>query len=852
MMTLRPVAQIDYHTDPEHDDYHSEDGQCSGRWASRGALLLGLSGTIDTEGYHNVLQGYTPCKQYALCDRPGKGHRFGWDLVFSPDKSVSLLFARADSEEREAILAAQQEAVLQALTLLEDKAAITRRGYAGCIREATAGLVATTFTHVASREEDVQLHTHLVVANVAPRSDYSWGTIESRDLYIWQHAAGMTYRAALAKRLQALGYALEIEEDNFRVSGISRKLCQQFSTRSQQIQQALKDYGQSTSASRAGDIATLSTRQRKGKTSREVLYTRWHKSLDQAGFTTEHLQTLKQSVEPEANTLILFDAATVIEQLHQRHTVFREQDVYRSCAELALHCGQDADAAQRLARQIINDPQTRALGRDQRHSAIFTTEQQLQAEQKMIANAKHLAQQNGYGITDQVIQKAIDQAAFPLSDEQHEAVLDACKNKCFSVLQGSAGSGKTASMRSVRHAYEASGYRIMGATLAKVASDNLTKETGIASQTIARLLDQIERDHSPLDERTVLVIDEAGLVECAQLAALLQAAREAGSKVILVGEDRQLDSIAQGGTLRYLSRPDIIGTTRVKTIRRQREAWAQQAVADWRDGHASKAIQAHQERGLIHIANDALSAEASLFKQWCRYQDSHPEKHSLVLAQHWRQVKALNAHIRSHYQAQGKVGHEDIVLDCAISEKNSLRCAFSTGERVRLCKNDYARGFSNGMLGTITHIEQRDDNVYFEVLNDEGRTLQFSQSDYADEHGRLYLTQAYAMTIFSSQGLTVDGDTFVLHNSRMDRPHAYVAGSRHRDQCHWFINRKEVQMMANIDETDRTITDKECLDTLAQTLSQDNYSSLATEYVEKQAALQPAPQAERSHALEPG
>jgi len=829
MVTLRPAVNIHYHT-----NYHSEGGSSPGHWAGRGALLLGLRGTIDTQEYHSVLLGYSPDRTTPLGQPPRDNHRKGFDLVFAADKSFSIALARADSKERQRLIEAQQKSVQVALSFIEDNVAITRRGHAGKNREHAAGLVATTFDHFSSREDDCHVHTHLILASKCIRNDSTWGTLDSRELYLWQRAISAIYRTALAKNLQKLNYSLKFEGDNFQIAGIPRDLCQKFSQRTHQIHTALKKFGQHKSTSRAGDIATLSTRKKKVNISKETLFDTWQCRLDKAGFTINEFQKVKQLITTSTTPLLIFDKNTLIENIHRKQAIFREMDIFREACELALHCNQSAEAAQRLAKNIILDSETISLGVDYKKSRLFTTKQQIESEQNMVKNAQHLAGQKGFALHHDAVQPAMNRSNFELSEEQQEAVYRACQSNRFSIIQGSAGAGKTASMRSVRYAYMNAGFKVIGAALSKVAAENLSAETGVTSQTIAKLIGQVEKGNSQLDHETVLLIDEAGLVEQSQLSTLLSAAKDTGCKIILIGEDKQLDAINKGGSLRYLSNPNIIGSTRIQNIRRQRSNWAQKSVADLRDGRTKSALIEHKKRGLIHMQDNALDTEKALLQAWCQFQNTHPHKKSLVLAQHWRQIKALNSHIRSHHQLSGTVGFENYTLQCAISDNKTMTCDFSLGERVRLCRNDYRRGFSNGMIGNITSIMRDGDDIFFEVQNDEGKSLRFSKNDYSNEQGHIYLTQAYAMTIFSSQGVTVDGDVFLLHNNNIDRAHAYVAGSRHKDKCHWFINKKEVQMLTDIKESDRPITDQKCLETLALSMSRDRYQSLAIEHIGQQ------------------
>jgi ATP-dependent exoDNAse (exonuclease V) alpha subunit len=113
-----------------------------------------------------------------------------------------------------------------------------------------------------------------------------------------------------------------------------------------------------------------------------------------------------------------------------------------------------------------------------------------------------------------------------------------------------AGDGKTTMLRSAREVWEARGYQVQGVALAAVAAQGLENEAKIPSQTIAKLfysIDHPQKDARPLlNDRTVLVVDEAGMVGTLQMARLVEEAEKAGAKLALVGDERQLQPIEQG------------------------------------------------------------------------------------------------------------------------------------------------------------------------------------------------------------------------------------------------------------------------------------------------------------------
>ena len=88
--------------------------------------------------------------------------------------------------------------------------------------------------------------------------------------------------------------------------------------------------------------------------------------------------------------------------------------------------------------------------------------------------------------------------------------------------------------------------------------------------------------------------------------------------------------------------------------------------------------------------------------------------------------------------------------------------------------------------------------------------------------------------MYSSQGVTIDGDTFTLYSAGMDRANTYVALSRHKDCSHVYINRAEVDERIGAKDLGQEVTNKERTEMLAKLMSRDNQSSLAIENLPKQ------------------
>jgi ATP-dependent exoDNAse (exonuclease V) alpha subunit len=203
------------------------------------------------------------------------------------------------------------------------------------------------------------------------------------------------------------------------------------------------------------------------------------------------------------------------------------------------------------------------------------------------------------------------------------------------VVVGKAGAGKTYALGVARHAWQLDGYRVLGAAPAGIATVCLEAEGFERSRTVDALLAELDAERaadgrrqrggrqptlSPrrqpppghdrdtarierasddgqgervLDSRTVLVVDEAGMLGSRKLARLLDYAAETRAKVVLVGDDKQLASIEAGGGFRGLRLR--LGASTLTENRRQAEPWEREAVEHLRDGNIDAALNAYRE-----------------------------------------------------------------------------------------------------------------------------------------------------------------------------------------------------------------------------------------------------------------
>ena len=831
MLTVHPINNIKYYVD---DDYYLNDDAPRGEWTGKGAICLGLLNKTIGDEYHHVMKGLSPNGKEPLCAQVGDNHSSGWDLTFSAPKSVSVVWAMSDDTLRKKISDAQLVAVKQAISMLEHNAAFTRRGEGGNTREKVLGLVVAPFEHETSRSLDCALHTHALVANIAPRKDGTFGTIISRDLYFWQKAAGATYRAELAYQMKNLGFVVEPDNESFRLACIPEEISQHFSKRTEAIKERLKGTTVSTSASKVGNSIKVTSREAKQKFDRSKLIQKWQGELNSFGLTNVYLEE-NRSPSKQINPLPEIDDMFAL--LTDKVAVFRKQDAFQLIAKKLQWLSLSATKIAGLADIFFADDEIVKLGVDEKNNAIFTTQKMITTEKELLKYASLLSSKSVCRLNKESVNTAIKaleiNCEYQLSIEQKIALFSICTEGDFSILQGSAGAGKSSAMAALNSAYIENGYSVIGAAIAKKAADNLTEESNIPSFTVAKLITDAKNGIDHFCSANVLVIDEAGQLGTKQLHELLKLASENSVKVVLVGEDKQLDAIEHGGCLRFLSQK--FGCSRIEKIQRQRKEWARTAVMQLRDGRATQAMKVFKQKGLLHFEESSDETKDLLIDTWNKYRTDNPNKASILLAQRWKDVNQLSDRMRTVLQSEGKVSKEEVELDCIVS-KHHCKYKFAEGDRVKFCKNDYRLGVSNGTMGVIKKLSISDLDVKFQILTDDGRTVNISKNNYQSENGRLPLALGYALTVYASQGTTIDGNVYVYWTSGMDRANSYVAGSRHKENCHWFFNNKEIDMIT-ANNANQVISDDNRINSVSLVMSSDKKKLMALEHVKHELDL---------------
>ncbi|MBB1251736.1 Ti-type conjugative transfer relaxase TraA [Rhizobium sp. G21] len=457
--------------------------------------------------------------------------------------------------------------------------------------------------------------------------------------------------------------------------------------------------------------------------------------------------------------------AIVLDLITREKSVFDERDV----AKILHRYVDDAGLFQSLIARILQNPETLRLDRERldfvtgvRAPAKYTTRELIRLEAEMANRAIWLSQRSSHGV-----QKPVLEATFArherLSDEQKVAIEHVAGGERIAAVIGRAGAGKTTMMKAAREAWEAAGYRVVGGALAGKAAEGLEKEAGIVSRTLSSWELRWSQGRGQLDDRTVFVLDEAGMVSSRQMALLVEAVTKAGAKLVLVGDPEQLQPIEAGAAFRAIA--DRIGYAELETIYRQREQWMRDASLDLARGNVGKALAAYQSNGKMIGSELKADAVTNLISDWNREYD--PAKSTLILAHLRRDVRMLNELARTKLIERGII-ERGFVFKTADGNRN-----FAAGDQIVFLKNEGSIGVKNGMLGKV--LEATPGRLVAVIGEGEHRA-----QVTVEQHFYNNVDHGYATTVHKAQGATVDR-VKVLASLSLDRHLTYVAMTRHRE-----------------------------------------------------------------------
>ena len=752
----------------------------------------------------------------------------GFDLTFSPVKSVSALWALAPRDVAEQVRAAHDAAVADTLAWLEREVAHTRIGSGGVQQVKVRGLVAATFTHRDSRAGDPDLHTHVAVSNKVQTEDGRWLALDGRLLYAAKVAASEHYNTRIeAELVERLGVEF-IERDEAtsgklpvrEIRGVSTTLTRWWSRRRVAIESRQAEiaaefqqrFGRPPTAIEAkalADQATLETRDPKhGHSSERDQRATWRAEADDVmgdpaevdemyarviGRRASGASVAREWVEDAAAVAI----ATVEESratwnvwhlLAEAQRQARRAGIARAEIDRAINDVVEA-AISRSVRLGVDDPLKepaslrRASGESvyEIHGATFyTSAKVLSAEREILALA---GRAGAHPITDVRVEVAVNASAargIELNDAQAAMVRDlATSGSTVQLALAPAGTGKTTTMSVLAEAWTGGGGQVIGLAPSAQAAHELGQAITGHTDTLAKLTWTIANKSAPawprwireIGPHSLVIIDEAGQAATTELASAIRFVADRGGAVRLIGDDQQLAAVCAGGVLRDIQQQH--GASTLSEVRRFHDPAEAAATLAAREGNAA-ALGFYADNGRVHVGDLSAAADQA-YDAWAA--DRTAGLDSVLLAPTRDLVSQLNARARSDRISPD--GDSSRAVDLADGNRASTGDLIVTRRNNRRLAISRSNWVKNGDRWRVEQVLTNGGMVarHLEL----GRAVELP-ADYVAEHVQL----GYATTVHGAQGMTAD-TAHLVATGEETRQTLYVGISRGRQANHIYL-----------------------------------------------------------------
>jgi conjugative relaxase-like TrwC/TraI family protein len=433
----------------------------------------------------------------------------------------------------------------------------------------------------------------------------------------------------------------------------------------------------------------------------------------------------------------------------------------------------------------------------------YTTTELLAAEQRIIGSATARIGEGTARVPLGTVDHVLARHPHLDGEQAHGVRALLTSGNGYDLVIGQAGTGKSTMLGAARAGWQEAGFTVIGTAVAARTAADLEAGTGIPSSSLTQLLADL-REGGGLTSRHVIVVDEASLVGSRPLDRLRSHVDIAGAKLVLTGDNRQLSSIDAGGALRSLSNELGSHVVTLTTNRRQSgsdQQWERDALVALRDGNAERAVHAYTEHGRVTISGTIDEARHRLVEDWWAVHRDHT---TAILAVRRADVVALNDIVRTRRHAGGELGEEMRFGTKAFRVGD--RVLFEKNQRVAEAGNRAGRSVRlqvrNGTFGTVVsgvdpagNDPTREGDVPRAQGDVAGPGTTKVQAEAAsallvelDDGRRAVLpgryvetstSLGYALTVFRSQGITVD-HTFGLGGDSLFQEAGYTQLSRGR------------------------------------------------------------------------
>ncbi len=633
-------------------NYYLDSGEPRGIWLGTAAIELGLVGEVADDAFIALMGGKDPRRAERDLGRhyDDKSVR-GFDVTASAPKSVSVLFALGDRDVRREVVAAHDAAVAAVQAWIE-RHAHTRYRIGGAVAVVDAkGIAAAVFRQHTSRALDPQLHTHLVIPNRVMSPDGRWLALDARLIKLDQQSLSAIYHTGLrAEMTQRLGVRWEQPVNGIaEIRDVPDDVLVEFSARTQDIRRRLDDKLDRFSVTMGRDPtprerwklereAAIDSRPVKTHSvDAEVLHAGWAEQTRQLGHDPANLVAQAVGQVVERGGIDRSTRTSMIDQtiatMSEKQSTWRPTQLHRELAAL-VPTGTAASAEQLtvwlddvvdeivatrcvdISKPVPPDALLRRDGRPATESIAdraLTTQAILDQEQALTEWVDRRLTRDNTDNPDAVIGSSKE------LDVAQTAVAGAVAGDADIVLVvGPAGTGKTTALAPAVAQIQAAGRVVFGVAPSATAAEVLAEETGVAADTLDKLLIEYRLTRPPgarfdLPAGTTVIVDEAGMLPTAKLAELARLADVRGWRIALVGDPLQFSAVGRGGMFGLLV--DTFGAIELERVHRFDNEWERDASLRLRRGDITVA-DAYQQHGRLHGGTVTQMERQAVARWW--------------------------------------------------------------------------------------------------------------------------------------------------------------------------------------------------------------------------------------------
>jgi len=670
------------------------------------------------------------------------------------------------------------------------------------------------------------LHTHVAVANKVQTLDGRWLSIDGRVLFKAKVAASETYNTSLEQHLRdnlGVRFAERPGADPGKrpireIVGVDPRLNQRWSTRRAHINlrrselaiQFQNEHGRPPTPVEALHLAqqaTLETRDAKHEPRSEVEQRATWMNDAQAvlGGRKAVASMVATALSPAAEPPCMPDAHWVAptadrmlaamektwstwqmwhvraEAQRQVRTIDMPSEHAAVLADLLVDEVLDRRCIALSAPDNIDEPD--ALRRVDGSSVytiagadLYTSQRILDAEQRLatVAGSRGGTVLHGSIVDLALLEMATNGTALDIG--QASLVRQMCTSGArLQLAIAPAGAGKTTAMRALTLAWSEDGGQVIGLAPSAAAAAVLAEQTGIRTETLAKLTWSLDRHELPdwaaaVGRSTLIIIDEAGLADTLSLDTAVRFAVDRGASVRLIGDDQQLAAIGAGGVLRDIK--NIHGALQLTELHRFTDPAEALTSLSLRHGDPS-ALGFYFDHGRVHVG-DLAKITDDAFAAWV--QDRSAGLDAIMLAPTRELVAELNRRARDHRRDGAPAGQEVRLGDGNLASVGDVIITRANGRRLRLSVIDWVK---NGDRWMITRIGRGGDLI---VRHARSRLAVRLPSDYV----RASTGLGYATTIHAAQGVSADTMHGLL-TGQESRQQLYTMLSRGRHANHIYL-----------------------------------------------------------------